>query len=77
MGGGVGGAFDGEVLYSGVTGEPLDGPVFIGCVFYQRLRHLHRVPKKKGGWWFPLYADAMRPWSPTRFTRAVWDQPIR
>jgi DNA-directed RNA polymerase beta subunit len=24
----------------GVTGEPLDGPSFIGCVFYQRLRHM-------------------------------------
>ena len=29
-----------EQLYSGVTGEPLDGPSFIGCVFYQRLRHM-------------------------------------
>ena len=26
--------------YSGVTGEPMDGPSFIGCVFYQRLRHM-------------------------------------
>lgn len=29
-----------EILYSGVSGEALDGPVFIGCVFYQRLRHM-------------------------------------
>ena len=27
-------------MYSGVTGEPMDGPSFIGCVFYQRLRHM-------------------------------------
>lgn len=25
---------------TGITGEPLDGPSFIGCVFYQRLRHM-------------------------------------
>ena len=29
-----------EQMYSGVTGEPMDGPSFIGCVFYQRLRHM-------------------------------------
>ena len=27
-----------EVMYSGITGEPLDGLVYIGCVYYQRLR---------------------------------------
>ena len=29
-----------EQLYSGVTGEPLDGMAFVGCVQYQRLRHM-------------------------------------
>ena len=29
-----------EQLYSGATGEPLDGRTFIGSVFYQRLRHM-------------------------------------
>jgi hypothetical protein len=29
-----------EQLYSGVTGEPLDGMAFMGCVQYQRLRHM-------------------------------------
>ena len=29
-----------EQLYSGVTGEPLDGRSFMGSVFYQRLRHM-------------------------------------
>jgi hypothetical protein len=29
-----------EQLYSGVSGEPLDGLAFIGCVQYQRLRHM-------------------------------------
>ena len=29
-----------ELLYSGVNGRPLDGLAFIGCVFYQRLRHM-------------------------------------
>jgi DNA-directed RNA polymerase beta subunit len=27
-----------EQFYSGITGEPLDGPTFCGVVFYQRLR---------------------------------------
>ena len=31
-----------ERLYSGITGEPLDGLAFVGCVFYQRLRHMSR-----------------------------------
>ena len=29
-----------ELLYSGITGVPLDGPAFMGCVYYQRLRHM-------------------------------------
>ena len=29
-----------EQLYSGVTGEPLDGMAFVGYVQYQRLRHM-------------------------------------
>ena len=29
-----------EQLYSGVSGEPLDGLAFVGCVQYQRLRHM-------------------------------------
>ena len=29
-----------EQFYSGVTGDPLDGPTFCGIVFYQRLRHM-------------------------------------
>lgn len=29
-----------EQLYSGATGEPLDGRAYIGLVFYQRLRHM-------------------------------------
>jgi DNA-directed RNA polymerase beta subunit len=33
-----------ELMYSGVSGEPLDGPVYIGCVFYQRLRHMVQTP---------------------------------
>lgn len=32
-----------EPMYSGVTGERLDGRVFIGCVYYQRLRHMVQV----------------------------------
>ena len=33
-----------EPMYSGVTGEPLDGSCFLGVVFYQRLRPGDRVP---------------------------------
>lgn len=33
-------AMGAEQLYSGATGEGLDGRAFIGCVFYQRLRHM-------------------------------------
>ena len=29
-----------EVMYSGVNGKRLDGPVFLGMVYYQRLRHM-------------------------------------
>lgn len=29
-----------EPLYSGVTGEPLHCDIYIGCVYYQRLRHM-------------------------------------
>ena len=29
-----------EVLYSGLTGEPLESSVFIGPAFYQRLKHM-------------------------------------
>lgn len=29
-----------EPLYSGITGDRLDGNVFIGLVYYQRLRHM-------------------------------------
>lgn len=29
-----------EQMYSGVSGEPLDGLSYIGCVHYQRLRHM-------------------------------------
>lgn len=29
-----------EQFFSGVTGEPLDGPTFCGIVYYQRLRHM-------------------------------------
>lgn len=45
-----------EQLYSGVTGAPLDGVSFVGCVFYQRLRHMvvfSDIPKKK----WPITAD--------------------
>lgn len=33
-----------EQLYSGATGEPLDGRSYVGCVFYQRLRHMVASP---------------------------------
>ena len=40
-----------EQLYSGVSGEPLDGRCFIGVVFYQRLQFwsllLQKVPKNR------------------------------
>uniref|UniRef100_A0A0G4FAA5 DNA-directed RNA polymerase subunit beta n=1 Tax=Chromera velia CCMP2878 TaxID=1169474 RepID=A0A0G4FAA5_9ALVE len=29
-----------ECLYSGVTGEPMDADIFMGVVYYQRLRHM-------------------------------------
>lgn len=29
-----------ETMYSGVTGEPLHCDIYIGCVYYQRLRHM-------------------------------------
>ena len=29
-----------EPMYSGITGERLDGDVFLGMVYYQRLRHM-------------------------------------
>eukprot|EP00941_MAST-03F_sp_MAST-3F-sp1_P004303 g4303.t1 len=29
-----------EPMYSGVTGEELQADIFIGCVYYQRLRHM-------------------------------------
>ena len=33
-----------EVMYSGITGERLDGAVYIGLVYYQRLRHMVQIP---------------------------------
>jgi hypothetical protein len=42
--------FGREQLYSGITGDPLDGPSFVGMVFYQRLRHMvvaDRVPPRR------------------------------
>jgi hypothetical protein len=38
-----------EQLYSGISGEPLDGLAFIGCVQYQRLRHMV-IDKGLFGW---------------------------
>ena len=29
-----------ETLYSGITGEPLTADIFIGVVYYQRLRQM-------------------------------------
>ena len=29
-----------EMMYSGVYGEPMKAEIFIGCVYYQRLRHM-------------------------------------
>jgi DNA-directed RNA polymerase I subunit RPA2 len=29
-----------EIMYSGVTGEPLPVDIYYGCVYYQRLRHM-------------------------------------
>lgn len=28
------------MMYSGIYGEPMQAEVFIGCVYYQRLRHM-------------------------------------
>ena len=38
-----------ERMYSGVTGEEFDADIFIGVVYYQRLRHMvsDKVSKKK------------------------------
>lgn len=44
-----------EQLYSGVTGEPLDGPSFVGCVLYQRLRHM--VIDKTVHHWHPMLCE--------------------
>lgn len=32
-----------EQMYSGISGEPLDGLSYIGCVHYQRLRFWHAL----------------------------------
>lgn len=38
-----------EPMYSGITGERLDGDVFLGMVYYQRLRHMPTVsPEARG-----------------------------
>lgn len=43
-----------EPMYSGITGERLDGDVFIGMVYYQRLRHMVQIhpllPAQDKGW---------------------------
>ena len=60
-----------EVLYSGVTGEPLDGPVYIGCVFYHPgidfTTHTHTKTKKKRC----LDTNVCDTWFPTRSTPAA------
>ena len=60
-----------EQLYSGVTGEPLDGMAFVGSVFYQRLRHMV-APRVHLGGMDPAFGQGARPVSgagqPTRQT---------
>jgi DNA-directed RNA polymerase I subunit RPA2 len=42
-----------ETLISGITGEEMPCDIYIGLVYYQRLRHM--VSDKfqvRGGWWW-------------------------
>lgn len=38
----IGNRYGGEVVYSGITGEKMENPMFIGIISYQRLKHQTR-----------------------------------
>jgi DNA-directed RNA polymerase I subunit RPA2 len=59
----------GEVMISGVTGEPFPVDIYIGVVYYQRLRHM--VSDK-----FQARASACRPQSQQFPVLAVPSRPM-